>query len=90
MRFKFRPRSVDNVETPAVEDLQHLCEVVAAFQKVVDAVNAELARYERIREFRLLPVMLTVEDGFLTPTLKVKRRVVYERFGDLIEDIYSR
>ena len=64
-------------------------EVSALFQEVVDAVNLELARYEQIREFRLLPETLTVEGGFLTPTLKVKRPVVNERFADLIESIYS-
>jgi long-chain acyl-CoA synthetase len=64
-------------------------EVLGSYQRIVDAVNADLARYEQIREFRLLPERLTVEDGSLTPTLKVKRPVVAERFADIIEAIYS-
>jgi long-chain acyl-CoA synthetase len=76
------------VAVGSVEDLVTNSQVVAAFQEVVDQVNAELARYEQIREFRLLPETLTIEGGFLTPTLKVKRRVVDERFNDIIEDIY--
>ncbi len=59
------------------------------YQEVVDGVNSKLARYEQIREFRLLPVTLTIEGGQLTPTLKVKRRVVFEEFRDLIEGIYA-
>ena len=73
----------------AVGDLLVKPEVLAMFQEVVDSVNAELARYEQIREFRLLPVSLTIEGGYLTPTLKVKRRVVNERFSEIIEGIYS-
>ena len=38
---------------------------------------------EQIREFRLLAEALTIEGGFLTPTLKVKRRIVNQRFADL-------
>jgi long-chain acyl-CoA synthetase len=64
-------------------------EVSTLFQEVVDTVNAELARYEQIREFRLLPESLTVDSGYLTPTMKVKRPVVSERFADLIDSIYS-
>jgi long-chain acyl-CoA synthetase len=73
----------------SVEEFLESTEVSDVFQKVVNVVNAELARYEQIREFRLLPESLTIEGGFLTPTLKVKRRVVDQRFADIIEDIYS-
>jgi long-chain acyl-CoA synthetase len=72
-----------------IKDLLQQPEVLTLFQEVVDAVNADLARYEQIREFRLLPESLTVEGGFLTPTLKVKRPVVNDRFAEIIEGIYS-
>jgi long-chain acyl-CoA synthetase len=78
-----------DVPFETVNDLLQQPEISTLFQEVVDAVNGELARYEQIREFRLLPESLTVENGFLTPTLKVKRPVVSERFSDLIDDIYS-
>jgi long-chain acyl-CoA synthetase len=78
-----------DVTSDGIEDLLGKPEVTAVFQEAVDAVNAELARYEKIREFRLLPEALTIENGYLTPTLKVKRRVVNERFADIIEGIYS-
>jgi long-chain acyl-CoA synthetase len=79
-----------HVESHSTEDLLGRSEVLEVFQGAVDAVNKELARYEQIREFRLLPESLTIEGGHLTPTLKVKRRVVNERFADIIEGIYSR
>jgi long-chain acyl-CoA synthetase len=59
------------------------------YQEVVDGVNSKLARYERIRDFRLLPVTLSIEGGHLTPTLKVKRRAVFEEFKELIDGIYA-
>ena len=78
-----------DVPFDTITDLLQRPEVSTLFQEVVDAVNAELARYEQIREFRLLPETLSVEGGFLTPTLKVKRPVVGERFAELSEGIYS-
>jgi len=81
--------SENDVPFDTIKDLLQQPEISTLFQEVVDAVNAELARYEQIREFRLIPEILTVEGGYLTPTLKVKRPVVSERFAELIEDIYS-
>ena len=78
----------NDVPFDTVKDLLQQPEISTLFQEVVDGINAELARYERIREFRLLPESLTVESGFLTPTLKVKRPMVNERFADLIDSIY--
>jgi long-chain acyl-CoA synthetase len=44
---------------------------------------------EQVKKFAILDRDLTVEDGELTPTLKVKRSVVNERFADVIESLYS-
>jgi long-chain acyl-CoA synthetase len=59
------------------------------YQDVIDGANSRLARYEKIRDFRLLPVTLSIEGGHLTPTLKVKRRVIFEEFKELVESIYA-
>jgi long-chain acyl-CoA synthetase len=45
---------------------------------------------EQIKKFAILDRDLTVEDGELTPTLKVKRNVINERFADLFESLYAR
>lgn len=55
---------------------------------VVDAVNSVLASYQTIKRFELIPNDLSVENGSLTPTLKVKRRAVEKRYADLIERMY--
>jgi long-chain acyl-CoA synthetase len=58
-------------------------------QKGIDVVNSRLARVENVRKFKILPRDFTIEDGELTPTLKIKRRIVYENWSDTIESIYA-
>jgi long-chain acyl-CoA synthetase len=62
----------------------------ALFQQVVDAVNTDLARFEQIKKFTLLDREFTIESGELTPTLKVKRRVVETRHADAIDAMYGQ
>jgi long-chain acyl-CoA synthetase len=57
--------------------------------RIVERVNRRRSRVENIRKFRLLPHELTVADGEMTPTLKVKRAVVAEHYRDLIDDMYA-
>jgi long-chain acyl-CoA synthetase len=58
-------------------------------QRQVETQCAELSRYERVKRIALLPCELTIEGGELTPTLKIKRRVVDEKYRDVIEGIYE-
>ena len=55
----------------------------------VDAVNAQLAQYETIKRFVVLPGDFSVEGGELTPTQKVKRKVVSEKYAAEIEALYA-
>jgi long-chain acyl-CoA synthetase len=71
------------------ESLHDHDKVIAEVQTAVDATNSEFARVEQIKKFRILPRSFTVEDGELTPTLKVKRKKVYEHFSDEIESMYD-
>jgi long-chain acyl-CoA synthetase len=71
------------------EDLTTDPSILEAFQRIVDSTNARLARYEQIKEFRVLPETLSIEGGHLTPTLKIRRRVVEQQFADIIEEIYA-
>jgi long-chain acyl-CoA synthetase len=58
-------------------------------QAIVDAVNAELSRYEQIKRFRILPRDFSADEDEVTPTLKLKRRVVADHFADEIEALYA-
>lgn len=64
-------------------------EVRALFQREIDAYNVDKPHHEQIRAFALLPADLTVEDGSITPTLKVKRRILESRYQNLIEGMYQ-
>lgn len=55
----------------------------------IEAVNAGLARYERIKTFVIIDSPLTIENGLLTPTLKIKRKKVYEAFEREFESLYT-
>jgi long-chain acyl-CoA synthetase len=63
--------------------------VVGRFQKLVDKANQGIERWSTIKRFTLLDEPLTVEGGLLTPTMKVKRSLLSERFADVIEAMYS-
>jgi long-chain acyl-CoA synthetase len=62
--------------------------VVDRVGKTVEAKNAQLQSYARVKRFAVLPADFTQEGGELTPTLKVKRKVVAEKYGKVIEDLY--
>ncbi len=70
-------------------ELIELPEVQAKMKRLVDRINTRLANYERIRRFILLSQEMTPENGLLTPSLKLKRRVVDQVFKDRIEALYS-
>jgi long-chain acyl-CoA synthetase len=69
--------------------LARLPAAVKLVQSDVTLLTRELADYERIRRIALLPDEFTIDKGELTPTLKVKRRVIDQKFGDLIEELYA-
>jgi long-chain acyl-CoA synthetase len=63
--------------------------VRALVESEVAAVNAQLASFETVKRFHILPADLTIESGELTPSLKVKRKVVAERFEREIAALYA-
>jgi long-chain acyl-CoA synthetase len=59
------------------------------FQKQIDEVNETLPRYEQIKYYKIMEAPFSVESGELTPTLKLKRRIVFEKYKNDIESMYQ-
>jgi long-chain acyl-CoA synthetase len=65
-------------------------QVRALVQEAVDSVNSKVARVEEVKKFTILPHDLTQETGELTPTLKVKRNVVYDKYAQELDALYQK
>ena len=63
------------------EDLVSRADVLGLYQEVVDALNRDLAQYEQLKRIALIPAEFSVMGGELTPSLKVRRSVVEQRWG---------
>jgi long-chain acyl-CoA synthetase len=74
---------------PGAAELVGLPAVRALIGQEVEAVNSRLAGFERIVAWELLPNELTLETGELTPTQKVKRRVINQKYGAVIDRLYT-
>jgi long-subunit acyl-CoA synthetase (AMP-forming) len=71
------------------EELARDPAVLAEIGRGVDSVNSQLASFESIKKFRVLPVQFTIESGELTATMKVKRKVVAEKFAREIDELFA-
>jgi long-chain acyl-CoA synthetase len=65
-------------------------EIQELIQGELDRVNTLFARVEQVKKFRLIENKLTAEDEELTPTMKLKRKLVHEKYRELIESMYGR
>tara|TARA_R110001632_G_scaffold37131_1_gene93930 strand:- start:1068 stop:2837 length:1770 start_codon:yes stop_codon:yes gene_type:complete len=77
------------ITSTSIEDLLSMERVQKRFQKEVDEANESFAKWEKVKVFRLTPDAWTVEDGHLTPTMKMKRKIIKERYIALYNDIYN-
>ncbi len=72
------------------DDLINHPRIKELFQREVDHSNQSFARYEQIKQFRIVPGAWTVESGLVTPKLSIKRRVIFEKYQSYVDDIYSK
>jgi long-chain acyl-CoA synthetase len=72
-----------------MDDLLKKESILNLYNKEIRSFSKELASHEKIRDFRLVSDEFTVETGELTPTLKVKRRIIEDKYAHLINDIFS-
>jgi long-chain acyl-CoA synthetase len=64
-------------------------QVIELFEREVEKAMEQFARFEQVKKFVLLPKEFTIEEEELTPTLKIKRKAVFDHFGEVIESIYA-
>jgi long-chain acyl-CoA synthetase len=81
-------RAAGETGTGSHAEISGLPAAVKLVQKDVTAITAHLADYERVRRIALLPEEFSIEKGEMTPTLKVKRAVIDDRYGKLIDELY--
>jgi len=72
------------------ERLVARADVQAIYQAILDGINVNLAQFEKIKQFALLPREMTIEGGELTPTLKIRRKIVEQHWAAVIEQLYAR
>ena len=72
------PDDANLIETPTVREL---------LKKEIDKTNKQVANFEMVKKWAIIDDAFTIDNGFLTPTLKVKRKVVKEKYKDLIESL---
>ncbi len=77
------------IEFKSHSELCHHPRIIDLIQRQIDALTPNLAKYERIKKVALLENEFTIEGGELTPTLKVKRRVIDQKYRDVIEKLYA-
>lgn len=76
-------------KTEPLADLVDDPDLKATVQAAIDDANRTVSKAEAIKEFRILPIDFTIEGGEMTPTLKVKRKVVEEKYASALTSIYG-
>jgi long-chain acyl-CoA synthetase len=82
-----KERGLDADDLAALAEDQQVIELV---QGVLDEANRKYAQVEQVKRFKILDHDLSLESGELTPTMKVKRNVVYENYAEVFEELYAR
>jgi long-subunit acyl-CoA synthetase (AMP-forming) len=80
--------SVAGSRARTAEEAARCDRFVTYVQREIDAVNQRLARVQTVKRFAILPAELSIEGGELTPTLKLKRKVIAEKYAHVIEQLY--
>jgi long-chain acyl-CoA synthetase len=79
----------NNLQFANEEELINLTEIKDLYRKEIDRLSVDLASYETIKKFHLLKEPFTIESGDLTPTLKIKRNVVEQKYKNIIDQFYA-
>ncbi len=78
----------NSIDVKSNEDLINDETVIKHYQKITNEFNARLGQDEKVKRFRLVSDEWTPETGELSPTLKLKRKIIKEKYNSLIQDIF--
>ena len=79
----------NRIQYKSIDELVEMKQIYELLDRELDQFQKKLANFERVRKFAILDKPFTIETGELTPSLKIKRKFVEERYKDLIEDMYK-
>lgn len=79
----------NNITVPENSDIILNEKVLEQFQKEVDDANEKFAKWEKVKQFRLTPDVWSISEGHLTPTMKLRRKIIREKYQKLYNDIYG-
>jgi long-chain acyl-CoA synthetase len=71
------------------DELIHHPKVLALYDRMLNGINSHLAQFEKMKKFLLIPDDFTIANGLLTPTMKLRRRAIEEKYKQQIEELYS-
>ena len=80
---------VHKIDFENYESLLSKTEIFSFFSDRIKAKTGELSRHEKIKKFALITDTFSIEKGDLTPSLKLKRKAIAERYHDIIESLYK-
>lgn len=77
------------IEGNSIQELIRNEKVVARYREEVESANENFAKWEKVKDFRLTPDVWSIEGGHVTPTLKLKRKIIKEKYIDLYNSLYE-
>lgn len=80
----------EKIEYLDIDELVNNDKVKKLFAARVESINKQLPPYKTIKHFALIPRDFSIEGGELTPTLKLKRKEIYKKYGELVEELYTQ
>ena len=89
--YEFITDWIERKEHDINKEYKSICSseiILKRIQREVDEANKNFGKWEQVKRFELTPELWTIDDGHLTPTMKMKRKVIKEKYKDLIEKIY--
>ncbi len=90
--FEFSLKWLKEIGISCENNFEVICnqgKLITKIQDEIDIYNESFAQWEKIKKFKLTPEIWSIEEGHLTPTMKVKRKIIKEKFKDLIEEMYN-